>query len=99
MQRRAPPRSPDHAGHGCCCGWWRQPPHGGWSAGAPDYRRGRRYACCGRCVRRSYLRNTLMSCTEIALLLGFEDPNAFVRAFRVWTGKTPQAVRRDPPQQ
>ncbi|WP_115514853.1 MULTISPECIES: helix-turn-helix domain-containing protein [Xanthomonas] len=46
-----------------------------------------------------YLRKTMMSSAEIALLLGFEDTNAFVRAFRVWTGKTPQAVRRDPPQE
>ncbi|MCC4634437.1 MULTISPECIES: AraC family transcriptional regulator [Xanthomonas] len=44
-----------------------------------------------------YLRKTMMSSAEIALLLGFEDTNSFVRAFRLWTGKTPQAVRRDPP--
>lgn len=41
-----------------------------------------------------YLRKTMMSSAEIALLLGFEDANSFVRAFRVWTGTTPQTVRR-----
>ncbi|MBV6839409.1 AraC family transcriptional regulator [Xanthomonas campestris pv. merremiae] len=43
-----------------------------------------------------YLRKTMMSSAEIALLLGFDDTNSFVRAFRLWTGRTPQALRRDP---
>jgi AraC-like DNA-binding protein len=41
-----------------------------------------------------YLRKTMMSSAEIALLLGFEDANSFVRAFRGWTGTTPLSVRR-----
>jgi AraC-like DNA-binding protein len=41
-----------------------------------------------------YLRKTMMSNAEIALLLGFEDANSFIRAFRGWTGSTPLAVRR-----
>ncbi|NTE56436.1 AraC family transcriptional regulator [Agrobacterium tumefaciens] len=41
-----------------------------------------------------YLQKTMMSSAEIALLLGFEDANSFVRAFRGWTGTTPQSVRR-----
>lgn len=45
-----------------------------------------------------YLRKTMMSSAEIALLLGFEDANSFVRAFRGWTGTTPQAVRRSAPE-
>jgi len=40
-----------------------------------------------------YLQNSTMSGTEISFLLGFEDPNSFVRAFQGWTGTTPQAVR------
>lgn len=40
-----------------------------------------------------YLRNSTMSGAEISFLLGFEDPNSFVRAFQGWTGTTPQAVR------
>lgn len=40
-----------------------------------------------------YLQNSAMSGAEISFLLGFEDPNSFVRAFQGWTGTTPQAVR------
>jgi AraC-like DNA-binding protein len=40
-----------------------------------------------------YLRNSSMSGAEISFLLGFEDPNSFVRAFQTWTGSTPQTVR------
>jgi AraC-like DNA-binding protein len=40
-----------------------------------------------------YLQNSLMSGAEIAFLLGFEDPNSFIRAFQAWTGSTPHAVR------
>lgn len=40
-----------------------------------------------------YLRNSSLSGTEISFLIGFEDPNSFVRAFQTWTGSTPQAVR------
>lgn len=40
-----------------------------------------------------YLLNSSMSGAEISFLLGFEDPNSFVRAFQSWTGSTPQAVR------
>lgn len=40
-----------------------------------------------------YLRHSSLSGTDISFLLGFEDPNSFVRAFQTWTGSTPQAVR------
>jgi AraC-like DNA-binding protein len=40
-----------------------------------------------------YLQNSVMSGAEIAFLLGFEDPNSFIRAFQGWTGSTPNAVR------
>ncbi|GLH81483.1 AraC family transcriptional regulator [Bradyrhizobium sp. SSBR45G] len=40
-----------------------------------------------------YLHNSSLSSTEISFLLGFEDPNSFVRAFQTWTGSTPQTVR------
>lgn len=41
-----------------------------------------------------YLSRTPHSSTEIAFLLGFEDPTSFFRAFHTWTGHTPESVRR-----
>ena len=40
-----------------------------------------------------YLGNSKMTAAEISLLLGFDEPNSFFRAFRSWTGQTPQAMR------
>lgn len=44
-------------------------------------------------LARHYLAHSLLSAAEIALLLGYEDPNSFYRAFHGWTGRTPQRVR------
>ncbi|TWH71430.1 AraC-like DNA-binding protein [Azomonas agilis] len=44
-------------------------------------------------LARHYLGNTNMSGSEIAFLLGFEDPNSFYRAFQSWTGQTPDTAR------
>ncbi|MEO0990492.1 MAG: AraC family transcriptional regulator ligand-binding domain-containing protein, partial [Pseudomonadota bacterium] len=41
-----------------------------------------------------YLKNTAHSSAEISYLLGYSDPNSFVRAFGTWTGTTPEAMRR-----
>ena len=46
-----------------------------------------------RALSMNYLTNTNMSMQEIAYLLGFRDPSSFFRAFRGWTGKTPQSLR------
>jgi AraC-like DNA-binding protein len=46
-------------------------------------------------LARHYLRETGLSATEIAFLLGFDEPNSFYRACRGWTGKTPDALRRE----
>jgi AraC-like DNA-binding protein len=44
-------------------------------------------------LARHYLTSTDMPGAEISFLLGFEDPSSFVRAFREWTGETPETVR------
>lgn len=46
-------------------------------------------------LARHYLAKSNLSGAEIAFLLGFEDPNSFVRAFHGWTGTTPQRLRAD----
>ena len=40
-----------------------------------------------------YLRTTTLPYAEVSFLLGFDEPSSFFRAFREWTGATPQAVR------
>lgn len=44
-------------------------------------------------LARHYLTTTSLTTGEIGFLLGFEDPNSFFRAFRDWTGTTPEAMR------
>lgn len=34
-----------------------------------------------------------MTGAEISFLLGYDDPNSSFRAFRTWTGQTPEALR------
>jgi AraC-like DNA-binding protein len=45
-------------------------------------------------LARHYLQKTALPPTEISFLLGFDEPNSFYRAFRMWTGTTPEHVRR-----
>lgn len=45
-------------------------------------------------LARHYLASSQMSSPEISFLLGYDDPNSFYRAFRQWTGETPEALRR-----
>ena len=45
-------------------------------------------------LARHYLRDPQLTSTEIAYLLGFEEPTSFFRAFQRWTGQTPETVRR-----
>jgi AraC-like DNA-binding protein len=40
-----------------------------------------------------YLRRSHLTLGEISFLLGYDDPNSFFRAFRQWTGQTPEAAR------
>ncbi|MEO1289217.1 MAG: helix-turn-helix transcriptional regulator, partial [Chloroflexota bacterium] len=44
-------------------------------------------------LARNYLEKSSYSSGQIAFLLGYEDPNSFYRAFRSWTGQTPEVVR------
>jgi AraC-like DNA-binding protein len=43
----------------------------------------------------NYLSRTTYTSGQIAFLLGYDDPNSFFRAFRSWTGQTPEAVRAE----
>ncbi|NNJ66651.1 MAG: helix-turn-helix domain-containing protein [Boseongicola sp.] len=45
-------------------------------------------------LARDYLLKANHTNAEIAYLLGFEDPNSFIRAFSSWTGKSPEAMRK-----
>jgi len=40
-------------------------------------------------LARHYLTNSLLELNETAYLLGYEDSNSFVRAFRTWEGVPP----------
>lgn len=40
-----------------------------------------------------YLREPRLAVYEIAMLLGYSEPSAFFRAFRRWTGRTPEQYR------
>lgn len=44
-------------------------------------------------LARHYLAKSAYNSGQIAFLLGYEDPNSFFRAFRAWTGQTPDAIR------
>jgi len=46
-----------------------------------------------RIAARRLLANTDLEAAEVAFLLGFEEPNSFVRAFRGWEGRTPTRFR------
>lgn len=43
-----------------------------------------------------YLVKSNLNNQQIAHLVGYRDPNAFQRAFRKWTGVTPQSLRENP---
>lgn len=45
-------------------------------------------------LAQHYLSNTQISTGEISWLLGFQEGNSFIRAFRSWTGTTPAAFRQ-----
>ena len=42
-----------------------------------------------------YLTDSSLNTAEIAYLLAYEDTNSFYRAFRAWTGRTPDSVRAE----
>ena len=48
-----------------------------------------------RCeLAQGHLREPHLSTTDIAFLLGYSEPSAFVRSFKKWMGQTPGAFRR-----
>lgn len=44
-------------------------------------------------LARHYLQNAALSASQIAFLLGFSEASSFYRAFRSWTGTTPEQTR------
>ncbi len=44
-------------------------------------------------LARHYLDQPDLSDTDIAFLLGYDEPSSFYRAFRMWTGQTPRSTR------
>jgi AraC-like DNA-binding protein len=44
-------------------------------------------------LARHYVTNTTLAYAEIGFLIGFDEPSSFFRAFRGWTGETPESVR------
>ena len=46
-------------------------------------------------LAQHYLKRTQLTTSEVAFLVGYDDPNSFYPAFRNWTGKTPQAARAE----
>jgi AraC-like DNA-binding protein len=40
------------------------------------------------------LRDVQLAVAEVGLLLGYQDPSAFQRAFRRWSGRSPRGYRR-----
>lgn len=45
-------------------------------------------------LARHYLTTSDLTVEEISYLLAYRDPNSFYRAFQIWTGQTPMAVRQ-----
>lgn len=41
-----------------------------------------------------YLKDTTLPSNQIAFMLGFDDPNSFIRAFSKWQGHSPEALRK-----
>jgi AraC-like DNA-binding protein len=44
-------------------------------------------------LARHYLSKSVLPASEIAFLLGYDEPNSFYRAVQAWTGQTPDALR------
>lgn len=47
-----------------------------------------------RDLAKAYLHNPTYTASEVAFLLGYSETSSFYRAFRRWTGTTPEAYRK-----
>lgn len=46
-------------------------------------------------LAKSYLKDLRLQIVEIALLLGYAEYSPFTRAYKEWSGKTPQQAREE----
>ncbi|MGB0468666.1 MAG: AraC family transcriptional regulator [Pontibacterium sp.] len=49
---------------------------------------------CRKQAATEYMNSPQLSINDVAILMGFEEPSAFFRSFKKWTGMTPGAYRR-----
>jgi AraC-like DNA-binding protein len=47
-------------------------------------------------LARRYLEDGRFDALDVSFLVGFSHPNSFYRAFRRWTGRSPESYRREP---
>ncbi|WP_255611662.1 AraC family transcriptional regulator [Marinobacterium arenosum] len=51
---------------------------------------------CRKEAALNYMNSPQLSINEVARLMGFDEPSAFFRSFKKWTGMTPGDYRRSP---
>ena len=50
---------------------------------------------CRKAAAINYLSSPQLSINDVSALMGFDEPSAFFRSFKKWTGMTPGEYRRE----